>query len=143
MSLRRLVVALTLIAVLAIAIPYVAVRSLHRHRLVLADTELDRLGSAASRNLANAPTVNVLLGPGRVPKTTDARWHAGPTYPLESALRGVSVTPDPWGNGFVINTGAARSAVWLLSAGPNGMLETPFDGSSSVPLGDDLGRHIR
>lgn len=143
MSARRLLAALVLIGILAFAVPYAAVRSLHHHRLALAGTELDRLTAEVNRTLASAPAVNVLLGPGRVPKAGDTRWHAGPTYPLESILRGVSITADPWGNGYVVNYGANRSAVWLLSAGPNGTLETPFDGSATAPLGDDIGRHLR
>lgn len=143
MSAKRLLAALAVIAILAIAVPYAAVRSLHVRRLAQAGSELDRLAAEASRRLAGAPAVNVLLGPGRVPKAVDERWHMGPTYPLGSVLRGVSVTADPWGNGYVINSGATRSAIWLLSAGPDGTLQTPFDGSTTAPLGDDIGRHLR
>jgi hypothetical protein len=143
MSLRRVLVALTGIALLAIALPYAAVRTLHERRLALADTELDRLAAAANGTIGRAPAVNVLLGPGRVPKANDTRWLDGASYPLDSALSEIAVTADPWGNGFVINAGASPSSRWLLSAGPNGTLETPFDGSSGRPLGDDRGRHLR
>ena len=143
MSLRRLLAALTGIALLAIALPYAAVRTLHERRLALADADLDRLAAAAKDTLGHAPAVSVLLGPGRVPKANDTRWLAGASYPLDSALGTIPVTADPWGNGFVINAGANPSSLWLLSAGPNGTLETPFDGSPGRPLGDDLGRHLR
>jgi hypothetical protein len=145
MSITRLIVALAVIAVLAIAVPYAAVRSLHQHRLASADADLQRLAPAVRQRIDTAPAVNVLLGPGRVPRTTDSRWHTGSTYPLPSALDGVAVTADPWGNGFVVNVGVrdTPSAVWLLSAGPDGTLQTPFDGSTTAPLGDDIGRRLR
>jgi type II secretory pathway pseudopilin PulG len=57
---------------------------------------------------------------------------------------------DPWGNAYVINAryfpggryaGEVRHRVMVLSAGPDGLWETPFsDGSSEEsPLGDDIG----
>ncbi len=145
MSTSRVLALLAAIAILAIAVPYGAVRSLHQRRLSLADAELDALAPAAVRILPGAPAVNVLLGPGRVPKTTDNHWLEGPTYPLQSALDGISVTADPWGNAYVINLGVARrqSILWLMSAGPDGTLQTPFDGSTGSPLGDDVGRRLR
>ena len=60
---------------------------------------------------------------------------------------------DPWGNSYVINaryfpgnpryTGTATHTVFVLSAGPNGTWETPFDDSVGAPdeeiKGDDIG----
>ena len=56
---------------------------------------------------------------------------------------------DPWGNGYVVNAryfpggnyaGAIRHKVFVLSAGPNGTWETPFnDTVSEEILGDDIG----
>ena len=144
MSTGRLLAALTAIAFLAIVVPFAAVRSLHERRLSRVSAELDALAPAASRALTSAPAVNVLLGPGRVPMSADPRWLDGPSYPLQNALEPALVTPDPWGNGYVVNLRAgAKAAVWLLSAGPDGTLQTPFDGSSSSTLGDDVGRRLR
>jgi len=56
-----------------------------------------------------------------------------------------SIPPDPWGNKYVVNIGksdpGATKAVWVISAGPNGNLETAADASatSSIsPSGDDI-----
>ncbi|MGD9547322.1 MAG: prepilin-type N-terminal cleavage/methylation domain-containing protein [Candidatus Krumholzibacteriia bacterium] len=56
---------------------------------------------------------------------------------------------DPWGNGYVINSryfpggayaGAVRHKVFVLSAGPNGTWETPFnDATTEDVMGDDIG----
>ena len=60
---------------------------------------------------------------------------------------------DPWGNRYVVNIelidsspsaagagGRIKAAVWVLSAGPNGTIETPFNQSilTAVRGGDDL-----
>ncbi|MEI6669460.1 MAG: hypothetical protein WCP29_15020 [Acidobacteriota bacterium] len=60
-------------------------------------------------------------------------WH-GPY--LESGIG-----PDPWGRRYAINirtlsTGASCTVV--ISAGPNGLIETPFEGVVIVPGGDDV-----
>ena len=57
-----------------------------------------------------------------------------------------ALSPDPWGNCYVVNLVAANSsgmAVWALSAGPDGIIETPFDASSDAPAGDDVRIRIR
>jgi prepilin-type N-terminal cleavage/methylation domain-containing protein len=63
---------------------------------------------------------------------------------------------DPWGNRYIVNIGqiemaagngpgATKFAVWVLSAGPNGIIETlpnqPF--TSAVLGGDDIGRRLQ
>ncbi len=59
---------------------------------------------------------------------------------------------DPWGNAYVINSnyfpggayaGSIRHRVLVLSAGPNGTWETPFDDAVSEEiLGDDIGTSV-
>jgi type II secretory pathway pseudopilin PulG len=76
------------------------------------------------------------------PTTGEGAWQ-GPyleSYSLE----------DPWGRAYVINAryfpggrygGSVPHRVMVLSAGPNGLWETPFsDGTpEATPLGDDVG----
>jgi general secretion pathway protein G len=54
------------------------------------------------------------------------------------------VAGDPWGNAYVTNADSfpiAGNPVWVLSAGPNGQVETvPF---LQTPLGDDIGIRIQ
>jgi len=55
-----------------------------------------------------------------------------------------NVEPDPWGHAYLVNTGGyhnSRERVWILSAGPNGIVETPLQ--SSALRGDDIGRILR
>ena len=65
---------------------------------------------------------------------------------------------DPWGNRYVVNIdlidtsasatgrgGGVKAAVWVLSAGPNGIIETPFGQSilSAAIGGDDIGFRLQ
>jgi type II secretory pathway pseudopilin PulG len=69
---------------------------------------------------------------------------------------GKPVTGDPWGHAYLINTGFLRGlpprsgrcltcAVYAISAGPNGLLETPFQQplTNANVLGDDLAVRIQ
>jgi hypothetical protein len=128
--------ALAGILVLAIAVPFGAVTALHARRLDTADAELRRL----ARHLpATAPTdVAVLVGAGQLPRALDLLWRSGPASPL--LVAGEAIGPDPWGNAFVVNVAAARSggAVRVLSAGPDGVIQTPFHTpAGSAATGDD------
>lgn len=46
---------------------------------------------------------------------------------------------DPWGNAYFINASsfAAGGAVWILSAGPDGAVDTPL--AAATVVGDDIG----
>lgn len=50
------------------------------------------------------------------------------------------VTADPWGRKYFINAKQfdANRIVWIISAGPNGILETDPQ-STMQPVGDDIG----
>ena len=63
--------------------------------------------------------------------------------------------PDPWGNRYLVNIGALQAseadeasteprALWVLSAGPNGLIETVYAAPalSAVVSGDDIGARI-
>lgn len=54
---------------------------------------------------------------------------------------GVSIDPDPWGRRYAVNIGpqaGVPQAVIVLSAGKNGVVETPFDSAYPKPGGDDI-----
>jgi prepilin-type N-terminal cleavage/methylation domain-containing protein len=72
-------------------------------------------------------------------KTTGKTAWKGPYLP--------SVPPDPWGKQYLVNikqmdpAAATPKAAWVISSGPNGILETPFDQNAGVslgPSGDDI-----
>ncbi len=58
--------------------------------------------------------------------------------------------PDPWGNRYAVNIGnMSGNAVWVLSAGPDGIIQTPFapaapsPGQTLLASGDDIAYRIR
>ena len=75
----------------------------------------------------------------------------GTQYPVtgEFAWRGPylpEAPSDPWGNRFIVNVrwlqpGASPNVVWVLSAGPNRIIETTFAQPSLS--GDDIGFRLR
>ncbi len=84
-------------------------------------------------------------------KAATSRGWKGPYLPSE-------VGPDPWGNRYIVTIGMAletpatdrqipeiRAAVWILSAGPNGIIDTLYLQAASVAelAGDDVGTVVR
>jgi len=103
-------------------------------QLWTADSDTDRLDEHLLSNGRNYPVGT--SGPG-------TGWN-GPYLSTE-------VTGDPWGHAFLVNTGFLRGlpprqgrcrscAVFVLSAGPNGIIETPFEQliTSARAFGDDI-----
>jgi len=74
------------------------------------------------------------------PAAGDTRW-AGP-YAAQ-------LPTDPWGRPYVINAANFTSVVvppipvWILSAGPNGIVETNIAAATTVTGGDDIGFRVR
>jgi prepilin-type N-terminal cleavage/methylation domain-containing protein len=67
-----------------------------------------------------------------------------------------SFPPDPWGNRYAVNIGnwvntgtTTSNAVWVLSAGPDGVIQTAFNpalpatGQTLTTAGDDIAYRIR
>ena len=114
---------------------------------------------------------DVLVGPGSDPDAGSTLWLTGAQGDIEDVLlrntplyttvgrfqwRGPylgELGSDPWGNAYLINTKTLRfggsEAGLVLSAGPNGTIETTFQqtigsGSSAVTIGgDDIAARIR
>ena len=74
------------------------------------------------------------------PSTGGNRWNG----PYLSDL-----PTDPWGRPYVINSFCFTLAseppipIWVVSAGPNGILETNIDANVTATGGDDVGIRIR
>jgi type II secretory pathway pseudopilin PulG len=136
---------LAAIVVLAFVLPYGAVRTLHARRVRAADEGTraiaDRLhqviGGTGSGMLTGA---EVLAGPGDRPKAEDERWNGAASISLARVLGGgaPAIEPDPWGNAYLSNAAALTTGdiVWVLSAGPDGIVQTPFLAPNG-PVGDD------
>lgn len=88
-----------------------------------------------------SPLDNQLVtnGPGYI-ATGDTKW-SGPYA--------ITLPADPWGRPYVINAANFTSAttpptpVWVLSAGPNGVIDTPINAATTAPGGDDIGFRVR
>lgn len=148
---RGLALALFVIAVLAFVLPPVLARQLHHSRAARATAQVQAVALALTQTgaarLAGDPQlqeVGVLSGPGD--PVTDARdrmWITGRTAPLELHVKlpNGSLTPDPWLRALQLNVAAVRDGgrLLVLSAGPNGIIETPFvSASDASPGGDDI-----
>ncbi|MFQ5881986.1 MAG: type II secretion system protein GspG [Candidatus Methylomirabilales bacterium] len=97
----------------------------------------DWIAAGNSDDLDNHLQFNILIAGSSYPTTGEFAWR-GP-YLTETPT-------DPWGNQFIINVkwlqpGATEHVVWVLSAGPNRIIETTFSQSSLA--GDDIGFRLR
>jgi len=144
LTLPRVIVLLTAIVALAFVLPYLAVYTLHARRLQAADDATRTLGDRVRQVLRTGPAVmpagtQVLAGPGDRPRASDDRWTAVAMLPLAGVLGTSSaITPDPWGNAYLVILGSgADGPVSVLSAGPDGILQTPLAGAADRAFGDD------
>ena len=119
------------------------------------------------------PIFTVLIGPGGDPNPSGSPWL--PALPERGDMDGIlgqntpgyrtsgrfrwrgpyinQVGSDPWGNAFIMNAEALdfgpQEATFVLSAGPNGTIETTFlqplqSGSPAVVVGgDDIAARVR
>ena len=137
LTVPRVAGALGVIVVLALVLPYVAVRTLHQRRLDRADRQLQSIATDVAARLQSNPSAvpggtQVLAGTGQRPIVADDMWNTASAFPLSRVIG--DVNPDPWGNTYLVNV-AGPGRMWVISAGPDGILQTPF--ASPVPLADD------
>lgn len=140
--LRGVVVALFLTAVL----PLLGARWLNGYRV---DQTAARTIEAASilrermaQPLVTDPAVAVACGPGRMPDMgPTGRWVARAVQVPQ--LFGDREIEDGWGQCLLVNAAdwAGHGPLWVLSAGPNGIVETYPD--ASAVAGDDIGARVR
>jgi prepilin-type N-terminal cleavage/methylation domain-containing protein len=122
------------------------------------------VGDGNTPTSANAAAANWVLAPAAAnadlmayhlinnrPKNVVA--NAYPLPPGEIAWRGPyqpTLPTDPWGNRYAVNIGnmARANAVWVLSAGPDGIVQTAFN--QAIPAngvltttGDDIGYRMK
>ena len=130
----QLLLSLTAIGVLML-VPVVIATRVQANRIRTSHERVEAL--AAALRGTPLPRAGVLATSGHTPaEARDERWIAGATTPLRAGR----TEPDGWGNRLLVNAGGP-GAVWVLSAGPNGIVETAFDGTQ--PEGDDIAVRIR
>ncbi len=146
---RRLALALVTIGLLAFVFPPLAARQVQTRRVARATAQVEDTARAAARagvaGLLTNPSLNdigVLSGPGDPPaRADDGAWDAARHAALPSYLElNPPPIPDPWLRALQVNIGAARTGgrIVVLSAGPNGIIETPFAAPGPGALGDDI-----
>lgn len=145
MTLPRLVGALGAIVILALVLPYMAVHTFHQRRLDRADRQLQAIASSVSARVGTNPSgipavTHVLAGSGQPPVVTDDGWNSASAFPLARVI--ADIAPDPWGNAYLVNL-ADRRHGWVISAGPDGILQTPFTSGTASLAGDDRVAPIR
>jgi type II secretory pathway pseudopilin PulG len=158
MSGKRVIKALVVILLATAVLPPAAAWVVNRRRVDRASADIAEI----VEQLKHAPTAwqdlargtDVLCGPGRLPiaiAPETRAWVAAPrgSRSLADVLDAAHAPrSDPWGNCYLVNIGAvvARepSVLWVISAGPNGIIDTPFLSSTlATPAGDDIGGRLR
>lgn len=135
----QLLVSLSIVLCLML-VPAVVARQVHSARIEAAQRLVDRV-ALDLRSRALRTDVDVLVGSGRAPSAgpVTGKWITG----TRDAIPAGAVSPDPWGNEILVNASAGKdSSMWVISAGPNGIVETGFADAAS-PTGDDVGARIR
>jgi len=95
------------------------------------------IADATTDALDDHLATNRLSDASQYPGTGEFAWRG--SYLAEAPA-------DPWGNRFIVNVrwlqpGASPNVVWVLSAGPNKIIETTFAEPSLA--GDDIGFRLR
>ena len=139
---------LCLIILLTVVVPPGAAWWLNRHR-VTQTSERAFLAAANVRDHAEErglgrTDVAVVCGPGKLPTVGAAAEDAWVSNTVIGHPDfGAGMPTDAWGQCFLMNVGQWKTGgrVWVLSAGPNGKIDTPL-GATSVQ-GDDIGAIVR
>ena len=158
---RKLAAALAAIALSAFVLPPLAAHQVHVRRIERGKQAVARLAAALGGEAAVAlggiagPTGRdpyVLGGPGAAPACAQSLgWPADSVLSLTAVLQRLSSgryssagaaiddSPDPWGNQYLVVVGGPgpKKTVTVISAGPNGTIETPF-GIAPTPRADDI-----
>jgi len=146
---HQLIMALVIIAALSSLLPWAVATRVNASRIARAEIAVrDIAASLRSADLSQPSQHDtVLVGPGADPKIPEGSdWRAVRAVSPSAAQLGFTLPMDPWGNHYVIYpASAAPLARWVLSAGPNGIVETPFrqDPEHAVIGGDDIGFRLR
>jgi hypothetical protein len=143
----RVAATLTVLLVLALVLPFAAVRTLHARRVDAADRDLQAIAGRLERmdRIRVPEGAELLIGPGVRPRVEDERWNSASSVPMSRAVGGsAGETPvDPWGNAYMVIVSTARRPMWVVSAGADGILQTPFRTDFAAPYGDDLAVRVR
>lgn len=150
----QLATALAAILLLGVVAPAEIATRLHAARIARAESQVRviaaALDSARLASEAAGESGLVFVGPGASPVLpTNSGWSEVRMVGLPAAALDFTLSPDPWGNHYVVypsprqsgTRSAAAMSLWVLSAGPNGIVDTPFQQipDRATLLSDDIG----
>ena len=111
---------------------------------------------ASLHRWVDSAVVDLLDNQLRVNRHGYAMTRSGPRTGWNGPYLSREIGADPWGNRYMINTGnlkespkrsgqCAACAVFVISAGPDGTLQTPFDQPvvNANIMGDDIGVRVQ
>lgn len=146
---RQLILILMGIALVTVVLPPAGAWRLNRYRVeqtaARASSAARRIARQAGSLAPLASTIEVACGPGRLPKSLggvqEEAWLR--TAVIAPTAFGDGMPTDAWGQCFLMNIGAGARGerVWILSAGPNGLIDTPI--GASTLSGDDIGAVVK
>lgn len=129
---RRVVVTLGVVVLATVVVPPAGAWWLNQRRI----GQTQARAEAALAAVVPRDRAPVVCGPGRLPDqdvvnatAVHAAWLAAAVVAPDAF--GPSMPTDAWGRCFLMNER------WLLSAGPNGVIDTAFD--AGALQGDDVG----
>jgi succinoglycan biosynthesis protein ExoA len=138
----QLVLALVVIGILAFVFPPLMAERVHARRIVRAHRDSQRIAAAVAEIAEPRVPVGVYVGAGAEPRfASDSGWQQR-TVTVAGGRFAAQIPADPWGNHYLIVTGGGAGKpgpAWVLSAGPNGIVETRFSvRPPRVTAGDDI-----
>ncbi len=163
LTLVQLLVALAALLTLALVLPASLAVRVNHARIARAERDVRAIADAiqrferdngflplSTRAIDGGPgsasdRVDLLTGPGEMPRVGEVAgvgWLSSRSDSLSGSLGPYLSAPpkaDPWGNRYLVSTS------WVISAGPNGVLETPCQstGREAGLIGDDVGVRAR
>lgn len=142
---RQLVGLLAGLLVLAIAVPAVVASTANALRVGRARRGAEVLAAFVARDVTSWPG-DALAGPGDLPRVQAADQERrldtlaavlGPVR-LQQLEAERIVAADPWQNAYLVVRSPQRAALWwVVSAGPNGVIDSDLD-SPAPGSGDDI-----
>jgi hypothetical protein len=136
---RQLAGALLAIALLALVVPPVMASRLNAARVERAREGVAHLAMlVASRDVVADAQERLLTTGGSRPVVAADGWDLASARPLDAA-GGTAPDGDPWGNRYIVwLSGRDGARGFVLSAGPNGQINTDLRDGRVTPAGDDL-----
>lgn len=170
-TLIEVIVVAGIIAILAGVLIPMILKEIDETRITRASADLRSISSAIlifKKDTAQwpvmdetcSPNLTLLVGSGAGPTGIGANgWDDGASSLIDNHLMSNSVgcynnwngsylpvtSADPWGHPYVINAsnfGVSGSPVWVMSAGPNGILDSNANSTSLIGV-DDIGLRIK